>query len=115
MSAAGELSKGLSVQSSEGDDILRLEGELDLSTVGHLRSAVEERLPVAGDLVLDMSELHFVDSTGLQEILNLAGRLSPGRIVVRRPSAIVRKLLHVTGLDNTQRITVEPNPPAAAG
>ena len=115
MSATGELSQGLSVESAEGEDVLRLGGELDLSTVGHLRSAVEERLPIGGDLVLDVSELHFVDSTGLQEILNLAGRLSPGRIVLRQPSAIVRKLLRVTGLENTQRITVEPLGDASAG
>ncbi len=108
MSTTRDVLRGLRIQSAEDGGVLHLRGELDLSTVGVLRSALEERLPIKGDLILDLSELDFLDSTGLQEILKLADRCS-GVVVVRQPSGMVRKLLRVTGLDHTQRIIVEPD------
>lgn len=102
-----DFAPGLRVHSGDGDGVLRLEGELDLSTVGRLRTAVKELLPIDGDLILDMSGLGFVDSTGLQTILNLSGLLASGSIILRRPSTIMRKLLDVTGMENTRRIKVE--------
>jgi anti-anti-sigma regulatory factor len=35
--------------------------------------------------------------------------LTEGAIVLRNPTPSVRKLLHITGLDHTERIKLEPD------
>ena len=48
-----------------GDDrTLRLAGELDMATVSLLRDALEG-LPAGGSTSLDLAELTFLDSSGL--------------------------------------------------
>ncbi len=108
MSTPSDLSSGLRVQSMDGDGTLLLEGELDLATVPRLRRAFEEHRPAAGDLTLDVSRLSFIDSSGLQELLDLSAMLGAGTIVLRKPSSSLRKLLRITGLDHTDRIKFEP-------
>jgi anti-anti-sigma factor len=107
MSALSDFLPGLRVQPPGGDGALVLEGELDLSTVPGLRSVFERHRPIAGDVTLDISGLRFIDSTGLQELLDLSATLTDGAIVLRNVSAYVLKLLRVTGLDRSDRIRVE--------
>jgi anti-anti-sigma factor len=61
-----------------------------------------EGLPVRL-VVLDLSELTFVDSTGLEVMLRAARRAREQgrRLVVARPTAHVRKLLEMTAIDQT--------------
>ena len=106
MSAASDYLPGLRVQASEVDNTLVVEGELDLSTVPSLRSAFTSRQAAPGDVTLDVSQLRFVDSTGLQELLDLAATLSGGAILLRDPPRFLLKLLRVTGLDRSDRIRV---------
>lgn len=47
---------------------LRLRGELDLATVEKLRVAIEQCLGGSRHLVLDLSGLAFIDSSGLREL-----------------------------------------------
>ena len=106
MSAASDSLPGLRIETSGADGTLVMEGELDLSTVSSLRSAFTSRRPAAGDLILDVSQLRFIDSTGLQEILDLSAMLSGGVVLLRDPPAFLLKLLRVTGLDHSDRIRV---------
>lgn len=56
-------------ESAEGDArMLRLSGELDLATVDKLRDAVKDSLSGSRHLVLDLSGLAFIDSSGLREL-----------------------------------------------
>ncbi len=107
MSAMSDLSPGLSVRSRGDDRTLVVEGELDLSTVSGLRNAFEEARPAPGDVILDVSGLSFVDSTGLQAILDLSAELTSGVIVLRNPPPSLSKLLRITGLDRLDGIRVE--------
>lgn len=52
----------------DGSRLLRLRGELDLATVDKLRDAVKESLDGSRHLVLDLSGLAFIDSSGLREL-----------------------------------------------
>jgi anti-sigma B factor antagonist len=84
--------------------IVVLRGELDMSGVDRAREAIEqaESLP-ASLLVLDLSELEFIDSTGLEVVLRAARRAHEGgrRLVVQRPSRYVRRLLEMTAIDQS--------------
>jgi anti-sigma B factor antagonist len=89
--------------SKDGDRAtLELRGELDMSGTDRLRLALEQaEEPPSGLLVLDLSMLDFIDSTGLEELLRAARRAhdSGRRLIVARPSRYVRRLLELTAID----------------
>jgi anti-anti-sigma factor len=83
---------------------VELRGELDMSGTDRLRSAIEQaEQPPTGLLVLDLSKLDFIDSTGLEVVLRAARRAhdAGGRLVVARPSRYVRRLLELTAIDQS--------------
>jgi anti-sigma B factor antagonist len=83
---------------------LELRGELDMSGTDRLRVALEQaEEPPSGLLVLDLSKLDFIDSTGLEVLLRAARRAhdSGRRLIVARPSRYVRRLLEMTAIDQT--------------
>jgi anti-anti-sigma factor len=89
--------------SKDGDRAtLELRGELDMSGTDRLRLALEQaEEPPSGLLVLDLSMLDFIDSTGLEVLLRAARRAhdSGRRLIVARPSRYVRRLLELTAID----------------
>jgi anti-anti-sigma factor len=87
-----------------GDSHFRLQGELDLSTVEILRLALH-KLP--GDFTLDMSELDFMDSTGLHAIFDGRDAVTVTLVGVR---PMVMKILDLAGLlDGRHGLIVIPN------
>jgi anti-anti-sigma factor len=79
--------------------IFTLSGELDASTCRGLAEQLQG--PPGTLVVVDLSELTFMDSSGLGAI-HLARRLAVkdgGRLVVCRPQPIVHRVLQLTGLD----------------
>ena len=90
---------------TDGDKAtVALRGELDLSGVDRARQAIEEAEGgSAGLLVLDLSELDFIDSTGLEVMLRAARRAHDEgrRLIVARPSRYVRRLLEMTAIDQS--------------
>lgn len=66
---------GVDTQILDGRAVLRLTGELDLSTVPTAEESLN-RLEgeTADDLVIDLSDLTFMDSTGLRFILSACAR-----------------------------------------
>ena len=81
--------------SSDGDRAtVYLRGELDMLGVDRARRAIEEaEASPASLLVLDLSELDFIDSTGLEVMLRAARRAHDEgrRLIVARPSRYVRR------------------------
>ena len=91
--------------SSDGDRAtVSLRGELDLSGVERARQAIEQAESNESPLlVLDLSELEFIDSPGLEVMLRAARRAhdSGRRLIVARPSRYVRRLLEMTAIDQS--------------
>jgi anti-anti-sigma factor len=89
--------------SRDGDRAtVELRGELDMSGTERLRAALEQaEEPPNGLLVLDLSQLDFIDSTGLEVLLRAARRARDAgrRLIVARPSRYVRRLLEMTAID----------------
>jgi anti-sigma B factor antagonist len=90
---------------TDGDrSTVALRGELDLAGVDRARQAIEQAESMdSGLLVLDLSELEFIDSTGLEVMLRAARRAhdSGRRLIVARPSRYVRRLLEMTAIDQS--------------
>jgi anti-sigma B factor antagonist len=91
--------------STEGDRAtVVLKGELDLAGIDSAKQAIDQAEEVPGRMVvLDLSELTFMDSTGLEVVLRAARRASESgrRLVVARPSHYVKRLLKMTAIDQS--------------
>ena len=86
----------ISESTADGRRVIAPSGELDLSNVAELT----ERLAGNSDTVLDLSELSFMDSTGIHLILSTAERArSEGwEFTVRNPHPAVLRVIEIAGL-----------------
>lgn len=76
-----------------------LVGELDLSSIDELVRAVSPSLAGPGDVVLDLSKLQFVDSTGIRAFLDFGRKLrGQGRLILESPTRPVRRVLDLMGV-----------------
>ena len=86
-----------------GTVVLTAAGELDLGSEATLRRAAESA--VAGGattIVFDLSGLTFMDSSGIGMLLTVAAEAD---VEVRNPSATVRRVIELSGLAATLRMT----------
>jgi len=82
--------------------VILVEGDLDLASAPTLRTTLHARID-AGEmhLVLDLSALDFLDSSGLGVLVGAARRVRTemgGTITLVNPSASVLRLLELTRL-----------------
>jgi anti-sigma B factor antagonist len=80
-----------------GTPVVSLSGELDLTNIERVRSSIGDVLTAGtGRLVVEMSELAFMDSSGLAMLASFARKVP--EIELRDPSPIVRRLIDLSGL-----------------
>ena len=85
-----------SLRSSLADSILIApEGELDVANVGEFRAALVEAAKAADRLVVDLSRLESIDSSGLGALVELDNRLrrENRRLAVVAPGGTAAALL----------------------
>jgi anti-sigma B factor antagonist len=84
--------------------VLRARGELDLATVPKLAHAIDAAIDGgARDVMLDLDEVTFMDSSGIREIVRGRKQLEAqgGRLTVDGASGAVQQVLEVSGLLQT--------------
>lgn len=96
----------LAVQTTKEGDLctVSLRGELDLANAGSAESALQEALDQATQVVVNLQELEFIDSTGIALLVGALGNNGDStrlRFVPSR-SAAVNRVLDLTGL--TERL-----------
>jgi anti-sigma B factor antagonist len=98
----------LRVDEVPGARALRLEGELDMATVPMLEPALAEAVAPGGPLLIDMSALKFMDSTGIHACVAAAKELAEKGwcIYLHVNDGSVEKVLTVTGLDGIPNVHV---------
>ncbi len=79
---------------------MRLAGELDLATVDTLRACVESVDNGFGTIVLELSDLTFLDSTGIGFFASLDRELGPQfrQLELRGVQGHVRRVLELSGV-----------------
>jgi anti-sigma B factor antagonist len=97
--------QGLSVATDEREGVycIALQGELDVSTVPRFNAALlDARVRSCHRLVVDLSELTFMDSTGLSAVLvaEMHARTRGQRFAVVRGPRHVQELFRLTGVDH---------------
>jgi anti-sigma B factor antagonist len=86
-----------------------LTGELDGATAPFLvRTLVDVDATLEGDMILDIGQLSFIDSTGLSVFVSQHKKLEAKgqKLVIYAPSAMARRLFQITGLE--QVLAIEP-------
>jgi anti-sigma B factor antagonist len=90
----------LGVETVDGGVVVRLAGELDLYNADAVRVALADA--IAGSpqrLVVDLSQVEFIDSTALGVLIEARSKLGKGAVVLASPGAETRRALQVSGLD----------------
>jgi anti-anti-sigma factor len=82
-----------------GAPVISIAGELDLSNAGTVETELERIITARpARLVFDLSELSFMDSSGIALLLRARERWAP--VIVRDASPAVRRVIVATGLSD---------------
>jgi anti-sigma B factor antagonist len=83
--------------------VIAIKGELDAYTAPGVDEQIAKLMSErTNDVVLDLSETAFLDSSGLRAILTAHRKLTTGQgsLTLRAPSEPVTRLLEITGLSD---------------
>ena len=94
---------GVSVEHAGTTAIVRLEGELDLATVPELAEVLHGLESACQRIILDVTALEFIDSTGLRLAIVQHDRATMDgfEFVIAGAAGAVLRVLRLTGLDVT--------------
>jgi len=100
------------VTRTDGAAMCALRGELDLMTAPRLREELRPWLADDGiaSLNFDLADLRFVDSSGLQALIDFRRELDArgATMAVVRPQRTVRMVLRMMGLEDVLEATDDP-------
>ena len=91
----------LSVESKHGIAIVQLAGELDLYNAPDVRTALQEATADGPErVVVDLSEVEFIDSTALGVLIEARSRFADRKaFLLAAPGLETRRALEISGLD----------------
>jgi anti-sigma B factor antagonist len=81
-----------------GSNMFSVSGELDLATAPLMNVAIAHAVSRGGPITIDMSDLTFVDSTGVRAILESANGLPTGCIVLHGVHDEVGRVIELMGV-----------------
>ena len=94
-------------ENESGVSLVAIRGELDMNTAPELESSLQAVTSSRqGSVLIDLSECEFIDSTGVALIVQAWQRLDKaaegdGRLVLCCPNNQVRRLLDITGVEDS--------------
>ena len=94
----------MTFQIARGDSprTFRLAGELDVAETETFLAGIGD-VTGAGDVVLELDDLAFIDSSGVRAFLVLADRLGSGDVLVlRNPPPAVQRVFDLVALESTR-------------
>lgn len=96
----------INVETTDSHTLCRPVGELDAYTVGQFRESLSELSEVT-HLLIDLSEVPFMDSAGLGALIGGIRRTreSGGDVAVACSRPTLTRLLHTTGFDRIVAVT----------
>lgn len=94
------MSLDVTTEARDGITLVVLSGELDIYTVASFRSDLESVDPAASPLVLDLSDVTLLDSSGLGALVSLLNRARAGngQLGLVCPQKRIRRVFEITGL-----------------
>ena len=113
MSAADSLALQLAVRQDGSRTIVAPAGDIDVHTAPSLRDCLTSVLEAgARELVVDLHDTTFIDSTGLGVLVGALkrARQAGGDLVLCAPRRSIAKVFEVTGMDKTFEVLDERPP-----
>jgi anti-sigma B factor antagonist len=98
------------VEASHDKIVIRIIGEVTAETCGELRDAVIELIRKAPQsLVLDLSDMPFIDTSGLGVLVGLRAQAKKGNVTltVQNPQARILQVFRITQLAKVFGIPTE--------
>jgi anti-anti-sigma factor len=95
------------------DGVLYLEGEFDLEAEEAAVWALRGRPHDENDVLIDVSRLTFMDSTGIRVLKTLATGPAATRVVLRSPRRGVQQVLELVGIAKRPPTAVGEDAPAS--
>ena len=98
---------GLNVDHVSGLPVLRVDGEIDIYTAPLFKQAVVKLVSEGNnDVIIDLSQVSFMDSSGFGTLLGATRRLRPGGGGLHLAGAnnTIQRMLRLTRLDSIMRI-----------
>lgn len=94
------MSLDVTTEHREGVTLVLLGGELDIYTVAGFREYLEEIDPTSNPIVVDLSEVTLLDSSGLGALVSLLNRVRAGdrQLGLICPHRRLRRVFEITGL-----------------
>lgn len=87
---------------------IKINGEIDIYTAGSFKESVENAIDDGNkQIILDLSELSYIDSTGIGVLIELRkeGAEKNSTIVLKKPRKNIMKLFTLTGINQIFTIT----------
>jgi len=91
--------------------MIRIEGEIDIYSIEKFRETIEEKIKTQiPEIILDCSELSYMDSTGMGVLIELRNKTKEmgQKIIMINPRPNIKKLLALTGVDKIIEIVDNP-------
>jgi anti-sigma B factor antagonist len=104
---AGEFST--EVTRDGGATVIHVSGDIDIASCERLRDAIEPHLGRDQTVILDLSEVEFMDSSSLSVLVQARGTLTAdgGSLVLRNPSRAAQRLVTIGGLQDLLQAEAE--------
>jgi anti-anti-sigma factor len=88
---------------ADGPHMFSVSGELDMATVPLMNVAIAPAVSRGGPITIDVSDLTFMDSTGVGAILKSATELATGCIVLHGVHDEVGRLIDLMGVGEARQ------------
>lgn len=89
----------LAIDRRNGATVVRLGGELDLYNADAVRAGLADAIAGGpGRVVVDMSQVEFIDSTALGVLIEARSKLGKDGLALASPQIETRRALEVSGL-----------------
>jgi anti-sigma B factor antagonist len=103
--------------SRDGVDVVFVEGEIDVASAPRLIAALNDAVAEAArSVIIDLTSVGFMDSTGLALLINAHRRLAVRRkgFAVVCPAGPLRRVFEITDMVDTLRVCPDRETAAAA-
>lgn len=103
------------VVAEDGQPVVVVRGEIDLATADRLNVALSQAIAAGPRVTLDLREITFMDSTGINALVAALHHLGqiPETTVLRDPTESVRRILAIAGIDHLLTLQTTRPPDAS--
>ena len=100
------------VNATDEATVIHVRGDIDVATAGRLQDVIEPHMGPKQTIILDFSEVEFMDSASLHVLVQARGRLTEngGSLILRNPSSAEHRLLTVAGANDLLETDAQDHP-----